>query len=229
MRASTSIRVIPGSGRAVVDSIRCEAPLLVRVDGAADVLTLLLVGGAAGPVGGDLLEFDLEVCDGAEVVVRSIAATLAQPGPGGDPSRSVTRVKVGRGARLDWCTEPLVSVRGSEHDARLELDLARDSSVRLVEHFLLGRSNESPGSLSVRQRVVRESTVVVDHESRLGAGTLMGAGANGPWRWWTSTVVVGDDAPRIATSTVTPEAVTAGFCVADDVWIGIRGASTPLT
>ena len=59
--------------------MHCEAPLLVRVvsqSGAS--LELLLVGGAAGPLGGDRLRFSLTVGAGCNVVVRSVAAVLAR-------------------------------------------------------------------------------------------------------------------------------------------------------
>lgn len=230
MRASTSIRVSRDArGRSVVDSLRCEAPLLVRVDGGSEELTLLLVGGAAGPVGGDDLGFELDIDDGASVVVRSIAATLAQPGPTGDTSRAISRVRVGSGASLDWCTEPLISVRGSDHHVRFELEVAADARARVTESFRLGRSHEPSGTLSVRQRISRAGAVMLDHESRMGDGAFASSGANGRWRWWTSTVVVGPDAPVETSSSVSDDHVSGGFAVADGLWIGVTGAMTSLT
>ena len=61
-----------------------------------------LVGGAAGPLGGDRLRLEIEVGAGALLDVRSVAASLALPGAGGAQSRlEVTaRVEVGRAAAL---------------------------------------------------------------------------------------------------------------------------------
>ena len=105
MRATTTIEVgLDARGHTVAHRIQCDVPLLVRVaDTPGPVLTLLLVNGAAGPLGGDQLSFRLEVGPGAHVIVRSVAATMAQPGPSGEPSSLDIELVVGREAMLD-CT-----------------------------------------------------------------------------------------------------------------------------
>ncbi len=177
--------------------MHCEAPLLVRVaDEPGPGLTLLLVGGAAGPLGGDRLRFDLTVGAGCRVVVRSVAAVLAQPGPRGDHSELDVGISVGAEATLDWSPEPTVSVIGSDHRIRLGLFVAGTGSAIFTERVSLGRYAEVSGRLSLRQRVEIAGNAVLDHETVFQPGALAGPGAHGPWRSIVSTVVIGAELPE---------------------------------
>ena len=94
--------------------------MLVRiVGGPGPVLNLAMVGGAAGPLGGDRLCFRLELEGGAQVAMRSVAASMAQPGPRGEPSELSVELVVAAGAGLDWQPQPVVSVMGSDHRVNL--------------------------------------------------------------------------------------------------------------
>ncbi|RZU48987.1 UreD urease accessory protein [Krasilnikovia cinnamomea] len=83
MRAAARIVAeADGRGGTRLSVLRGEPPLLLRRTGAAGgPATVHLVGGAAGPLGGDDLRLDVEVGPGAWLEVRSVAATLALPGP----------------------------------------------------------------------------------------------------------------------------------------------------
>jgi urease accessory protein len=216
MRAHTCIEVaLDGSGRSALRRVRCEAPLLVR-DGGLDgnVLRLWLVGGAAGPLGGDELALHLRVGDGATVAVRSVAAQLVQPGPHGTPSTLRVVADVGAGAWLDWCPEPTVSVQGSDHRTSTALHAAGDARVRWVEQVALGRDGEPAGRLALHQRVEVAGEVVLDHETVFAEGALRGAGAHGPARHATTVVLLGPDAPATPSAAVTADAVHAVLPVA---------------
>jgi urease accessory protein len=193
VRAITEVAVgLDAQGRSVVRQMRCEAPLLVRVvDGDSDTLRLVLVNGAAGPLGGDDLRMLLHVERGADVEVRSVAASLAQPGPHATPSILHVELDVGADARLDWAPEPTVSVRGSDHRTSVRLIAAGTSRVRLHEAVVLGRHGEDCGRIALRQRVVIDGRPVLDHETELGHGALTGPGAHGPGRHVTSLIEVG--------------------------------------
>lgn len=226
MRAETVVEVVlDDRGRSVVSVQRCEAPLLVRVDGGTDVLTLLLLGGAAGPVGGDDLTFVLRVGDGASVVVRSVAAMLAQPGPSGRPSTLAMEVVVGVGATLDWETQPMISVVGSDHRSSSVLDLAADASVRWSESIVLGRHEEPSGRLALHQRVERGGVVVLDHELVLGVGAPSGPGAHGDVRWMQQEIVVGSAAAVAPSSSVSPTLVAGVFPLDDGVSLATRAGA----
>ncbi len=228
MRASTVVEVaLDERGRSVVRTVRCEAPLLVRTDGATGALTLMLVGGAAGPLGGDHLELVVRVGDGASVSVRSVAAMLAQPGAHGGASTMRTTVEVGEGATLDWSTQPIISVVGSDHHARTHLDVAAGAQVRFAEAVMLGRHEEAPGRLALRQRLEVCGGVLLDHEVVLGAGGPVGQGAHGDVRWMRSELLVGARAAAEAASEVAPHLVAGVFPLAPGVSLSTRAGSDP--
>jgi urease accessory protein len=195
--------------------MQCEVPLVVRVGASSDgVLELLVVNGAAGPLGGDEFDLSLTVHEGAAVRVRSVAASMAQPGPHGDASIARTRLVVGDGARLDWQLEPTVSVRGSVHSAYTRLAVHGSGSARVADAVWLGRHGEAPGRLTLRQRLVVADSVVLDHATTFGAEPFDGPGAHGPWRWVRSVLTVGDDAAQVPSGEVTAERVRGVFPLA---------------
>jgi len=218
VHATTLVEVgLDGRGRSVVLTQRCEAPLLVRCDGASDVLTLLLLGGAAGPVGGDDLRLELRVRDGATVAVRSVAAMLVQPGPTGESSHLEVVVDVGAGACLDWATQPLISVRDSDHRSSVTLTVASSATLRFAEALLLGRHEEAPGRVAARQRLVIDGRAALDHEVVLGVGAPSGPGAHGEVRWMRSEVIVGEDAATEPTTSIHQDWVSGVFPLAPGV------------
>lgn len=162
-----------------------ETPLLLRrtahPDGL-DVARIHLVGGTAGPIGGDDLAYRVDIGAGAKVEVRSLAAALALPGPGGAQSTLAFDVQVGPGARLDWAPEPLVAVRGANHAVHADVELAEDAELSWCEDIVLGREDEDPGSVRSRLRITRSGRVVFDHEFAVGPrypGSLGPAGTAG--------------------------------------------------
>jgi len=197
MDASTVVEVgVDSHGHTVVRQLRCEAPLLVRViDEPGPVLHLALVNGAAGPLGGDTLRFRLHVGAGSHVVVGSVAAAMAQPGPRGDASALFIDVVVDDGAILEWAPQPMVSVLDSNHRTVSHLTATATSRVTFREGMSLGRHGEPSGLLALRQRVVVDGVAVLDHETVFGPGALSGPGAHGDGRTVTSEVVVGDVLP----------------------------------
>ncbi|MEX0847974.1 MAG: urease accessory protein UreD [Ilumatobacteraceae bacterium] len=228
MHASTELEVgLDAVGASVLRRMHCEVPLVVRVDTGADELTIVIVNGAAGPLGGDELHLSLVVADGARVRVRSVAASMAQPGPTDAWSTTLTRLVVGEGAHLDWDLEPTISVCGSRHRARTTLDVAATGSATVAESVWLGRHGQDPGVLALRQRVTEAGRAVLDHETVLGAGRL-GPGAHGPWRWVRSVITIGDDACATAAATVADGRADAVFPLAPRCSLATTTAVVPL-
>jgi len=166
-------------------TIAGETPLLLRrtpdPDGL-DTAQILLMGGAAGPIGGDDLAYRVDVGEGAKVEVRSMAASLALPGPGGAQSTLACDVKVGPGAILHWTPEPLIAVRGANHAVHANLEIAEDAELVWREDVVLGREDEETGSVRSRLRILRGGRVVFDHEFAVGPrypGSLGPAGTAG--------------------------------------------------
>jgi len=152
-------------GRTVQSELFAESPLLMRVtDSGPCRLTVHLVGGAAGPLGGDRLTTTVNAGDGTNLQVRSVAASLAQPGPAGGRSRADVSVAVGAGATLDWHPQPLVSVAGSDHVQRTTVAIAdRSASVCWVDEVVLGRHDEPGGRLTLHQRFTVAGRPILQH------------------------------------------------------------------
>lgn len=170
-------------------TLRSDAPLLLRETPGA----LYLVGGAAGPLGGDDLTLDVDVGPGASVVLRSAAALLAQPGRDGTRSQQRTRMSVGSNGSLVVRAEPLVAVRGCHHLVDTTVELAETATVELVEELVLGRHGEAPGRVNGRVRVERAGVALLTHELDVGEGApgWPSAGILGAARAVVQRIVVG--------------------------------------
>lgn len=200
MQSATAVRVgVDACGISRVVDLRCEAPQLLRItegggDAANPMAQLHLVGGAAGPLGGDTWSLTMKLDPGAQVRLRSVAASLAQPDPQQRSSTSQVRVAVGAGAVLDAWSEPLVSVLGSHHTVDVTLDVARDARVRWVDEVVLGRHDEPGGTVVLRQRLTCGDHVVTMSEVTLGSTAAERSyGANGPFRVVVSAVGPGEE------------------------------------
>lgn len=186
---------VDGRGRTSPTTMLGEAPLLLRVtERGEDALTVHLVGGAAGPLGGDLLSTTVHVGAGARMRVRSVAASLAQPGPRtAAPSEAHVLATIGPHAMLDWHPQPLISVAGSNHIQRTTVALADETStVRWVDEVVLGRHGEPGGRLTVHQRFTVAGRPVLHHTLRFGpdSGAI---GRHGRLRVAITAVVLGGE------------------------------------
>jgi urease accessory protein len=177
--------------------LRSQAPLVLRRTPEA----VYLVGGAAGPIGGDTLDLRIEVREGAFLCVRTTAATVALPGPDDAESVLTVTATVSAGARLEYLPEPVVVAVGARHATVFRVALAEGASLLLRDELILGRHGEPGGTSRTSLRVdyggrplLRQSLEVTGTEAAsLGpailaghraAGTLLhagpGAGADQP-------------------------------------------------
>jgi urease accessory protein len=193
MQARACVEARHERGETRLVTLRSEAPLLLRRTPGG----VHLVGGAAGPLGGDDLALDIDVGDRASLVVRSAAATLAQPGPRGGSSLLRTTLRVGDDGALVMHPEPLVSVVGSHHVMDTGVALGRHATLHLVEELVLGRHDEPPGRVRTRTRLEREGVALLTHELDVGTGApgWPSAAVIGAARAVVQHVVVGPDAP----------------------------------
>ncbi len=233
MRASARIEVARRGGRDVLVDARSEPPLSVR----RTPERILLVGSAAGPVGGDVLDLDVLVGAGARAAIGTAAATLVWPGRpchdgiGARPSRTTTRISVGPDGHLDWRPEPTVSVAGSRHVARAIVDLAAGAAATIVEEVSLGRSGEPSGHIDVELRVARDGRPLVHHTEHLGPDVPGWGGAVhvGAARHLLTAVVVGSPAgaPHVRIGPadgLPPDTAVATLPVAPDVTVTLAVA-----
>ena len=155
-----------------------QAPLLLRQTDpaweqppspdAAGTALVHLVGGAAGPLGGDELRCSVDVGPGARLRVRSIAASVALPGPHGRESSLEITAQVAAGAALSWSPQPMIAARGAWHRTTARVDLAEDARLVWREETVLGRHGEESGSIATRLRVSRAGRVLLDQTLAVG-------------------------------------------------------------
>jgi urease accessory protein len=144
---------------------------------ATSVARVSLVAGAAGPLGGDHLRLNVDVGPGAALVLRSVAATLALPGPHGLPSCSEVTVRVAADGLFIWLPNPLIAAHGCHHHAVTRVTLEPGARLLLREELLLGRHTEQSGTVRQRLRVCLGDCPLHDQEVFVGPGS---AGWDGP-------------------------------------------------
>jgi urease accessory protein len=174
------------------DEILCGAPTgrftarVVRGPRAGPVLTHLestgvlagraaadcvfLVSAGAHPIGGDVVVVDLDVGEGAKLVVRSVGATLARRGPR-DAGSSITshHAHVAAGSTLLWLVEPGVAAVGACHTSSVTVTLEPSARLLWREEIVLGRHAEvTPGSWCSRMDLRRGGRPLLLAELGLG-------------------------------------------------------------
>jgi urease accessory protein len=127
-----------------------------------------VAAGAASPIGGDDLNLQVDICAGATLVLRSVSATLALPGPRQDQSHTTTTIRISAGGTLIWLPEPIIAAHGCDHRSSTHIHLDPTASLLIREELVLGRHNETPGSIQQRLRVNVGDRPVHDQELRIG-------------------------------------------------------------
>ncbi|MFB4315463.1 urease accessory protein UreD [Actinomadura sp. 21ATH] len=158
-------------GRTRLPLLRSDGPLALREAAGA----VYLVGAAAGPLGGDDLEIDIEVRAGASLAVRSAATSVALPGAG--ESRLTVRADVAAGGRLDFAPEPAVAAAGCRHRSSARITLAEGAALRWYEELVLGRHGEPPGRHASRFDVTFGGVPLLRHELCLDDPAVYGSPA----------------------------------------------------
>jgi len=149
---------VTDTGRPVLVRMRGEGQLAVRATGPGRVH---LVGTAAGPLGGDVVEISVQVRAGARLEVHGVAATIALPARTGDESLTCLVLAVADGGHLVCVPPPLVVCRGARVRARTAVVLAGTGGIDLLEQVLLGRHGEPGGDWSARLVADRDGLPLV--------------------------------------------------------------------
>jgi urease accessory protein len=130
------------SGITRLPVLRSQVPLVLRRTADA----VYLVGGAAGPIGGDVLGLRIDVGAGATLRVRTAAASIALPGPDGLESVLTVTAVVEAGGHLEYLPEPVVVSAGARHATIFRVTLSAGASLLLRDELLLGRHGEAGGT-----------------------------------------------------------------------------------
>lgn len=146
MKTVSRIGVSLDGARTRIDSLRSCAPISLRQTPGC----VYIVGGAAGPLGGDDLLLEIEVAAGATLVVRSVSASIALPGDGTRPSTVTVNAHVATGGTLHWLPEPVIAGGGCHHRIFNRVSLEAGATVLWREELVLGRRGEKPGRVESR-------------------------------------------------------------------------------
>ena len=161
MRASAALVAERGAGGTTRLPVqRSQAPLVLRRTAEA----VYVVGGAAGPLGGDVLELRIDVREGATLRLRTVAAAVALPGRDGQASVLSVTVSVAAGGRLEYLPEPTVAAAGARHRTDIRVDLAAGAALVLRDELILGRYGERGGALRTRLRADLAGAPLLRHE-----------------------------------------------------------------
>jgi urease accessory protein len=184
MKAWAALVAEPGeNGTTRLPVQRSQAPLILRRTPDA----VYLVGGAAGPLGGDVLELRIDVRAGATLRLRAVAASVALPGRDGRESVLEVTATVAAGARLEFLPEPTVAAAGARHRTEMRVRLAAGAALVLRDEVILGRHGERGGSCRTRLHVDLAGRPLLRHEldvsgtdqASLGPAVLAGHRAAG--------------------------------------------------
>jgi urease accessory protein len=151
-RICAAAEIVAAAGTAGVTRLpvlSSQVPLVLRRTPEA----VYVVGGAAGPIGGDELALRISVGAGAFLRVRTAAASIALPGPDGLESALRVSVDVAAGGRLEYLPEPVVVSAGARHATIIRVTLAEGASLLLRDEVLLGRHGETGGASRTELRV----------------------------------------------------------------------------
>lgn len=165
MIASAAVTAVDdGRGGTRLAEMRSAAPLALRPTPRG----LYLVGGAAGPIGGDHLRLRVEVGPGASLTVRTAAASVALPGRCGRTSDLEVHATVADGGSLRWLPEPAVAAARCRHRLLSQISLARGARLVWRDELVLGRHGEDPGDYVSRISVDVGDRAVLRQELAVG-------------------------------------------------------------
>ncbi|MFI9502992.1 urease accessory protein UreD [Nocardia sp. NPDC052566] len=187
----TELRITAEAGR--LPRIEASGGLSARRTGPH---TVHLIGTAATPLGGDVLDIAITVGPGARLVVRSVAATIALPSARTPWSSGHWRFEVGAGGELDFDPEPTIVAGGARHHTVTTVRLAPDAVLRLRERVQIGRVDEDGGSWQGELIADLGETPLLRHRLELGADGPTDDALTAP-RALVSELVYPDDGPAV--------------------------------
>jgi urease accessory protein len=178
MRATARVVALADdAGVTRLTGLRSEPPLLLRhTPSAAGPATVHLLGGAAGPLGGDDLRLEIVVGEGARLRIVGIAASLALPARSGAVSRTTVCAQVARGGELHWLPEQLIAAHGCHHAAMSNVELAEGSTLLWREELICGRHGEQPGDVTMSTSVTYAGKPLLRQALQVGPAAVHWAG-----------------------------------------------------
>ena len=159
------------SGRTKVARVYETGGLRLRFPNVSRGCEGVIVNTAGGIAGGDQARFDFEVEAGGDVTLTTQAAEKiyrAQSEDEGESARIEVGLRVGQGASLEWLPQETILFDEARLVRRLDVDLAADAAVTIVESVVFGRlamgETVTRGLLRDRWRVRREGRLAFADE-----------------------------------------------------------------
>jgi urease accessory protein len=128
--------------------------MMPRMHGRAPEVVFLNTAG--GLTGGDRLDYAVDLA-GGHVVATTQTAERAYRSNGGIASVG-TRLTLGPGATLHWLPQELILFDGAALDRRIEVEMAEDATLILLETLVLGRAAMGETVRTLRLRDHRKVT-----------------------------------------------------------------------
>ncbi|WP_067541884.1 urease accessory protein UreD [Nocardia crassostreae] len=163
----TELRIVAEAG--TLPQIHAVGGLAARRTGPD---TVHMIGTAATPLGGDVLDISIVVGAGARLAVRSVAATIALPGRVTRTSVAHWRFEVAAGGELEFDPEPTVVAGGAEHETITTVALEDVARLRLRERVQIGRTGEDHGYWSGELNADIGDIPLLRHRLELGADAI---------------------------------------------------------
>jgi urease accessory protein len=151
--------------------------LRLRFPRSGEVCESVLINTGGGMAGGDHSTIDIVAGTGAKVLFTTQSAEKIYRSDGGT-AEVETRIVLKTGAALDWLPQETILFEGARFCRRLDIDLAEDASLLLVEAVTFGRiaMGEETIDASIRDswRIRRAGRLVFAEELRLDrAGAIL--------------------------------------------------------
>jgi urease accessory protein len=133
-------------------------------------LEALQINTGGGVAGGDRIETVYELGSATDVVHTTSSAERIYRSDG-SPARLDVRIALEGAARLDWLPQQTILYAGARLERRIEVDVAADSRLLMVEVTTFGRpesdEGSAPASLNDQWRVRRNGQLVYAEAVRL--------------------------------------------------------------
>ncbi|KAB2876300.1 MAG: urease accessory protein UreD [Pseudorhodoplanes sp.] len=213
-RGRIALRVGSRGGRTGREDVHEDGSLRVRFPNAdPGECEAVIVNTAGGIAGGDRLDLDIAVGPGARLAVCTAAAEKVYRTHGPD-SEIAVRLQIAPGAALRWLPQETILFDGARMSRTIDIDLAGDGSLALVESMVFGRAamgeTVAQGALLDRWRVRRDGRLVfadaVRLDGKVAEALAHPAAAGGAGALATVLLAPGDDAIAAAV-----RALDAGF------------------
>ena len=157
-------------GRTGVDRLYETGGLRLRFPNNAGALEGVIVNTGGGVAGGDTANYDFVVGAGASVTLTTQSAEKIYRAQA-DAAEINVSLRVHESATLDWLPQETIMFAGAKLKRRLDVDVAGDSSLTLVESLVFGRlamgELSIEGSLRDRWRVRRDRELIFAEEFRV--------------------------------------------------------------